>query len=153
MLSNGNSIEIQLIVSTFSSIICRYWYIFVAYLFFNIMDWITGMIKSIKLKELSSSTGLNGILKKFGLWIVIIIAFCISYLFNSIGTEILHIDLSFMYLIGWYTIISLLINELISILENLAQLNVNVPTFLIKSLKVTNKILGTNENKLFKNIR
>lgn len=126
MQSNSNSLEIQLIVNTFSNIICQYWYIFVAYLFFNIIDWITGMLKSIKLKRLSSSIGLNGILKKFGLWIVIIIAFCISYLFNSVSKDILHIDLSIMYLIGWYTILSLLINEVISILENLVELKVNV---------------------------
>lgn len=153
MSSISKSVEVQLIISTFSNIICHYWYIFVAYLFFNIVDWITGMLKSIKLKELSSSIGFNVILKKFGLWLVIIIAFFISYLFIAIGNDILHIDLSVMYLIGWYTIISLLINELISILENLVALKINVPTFLIKSLKATNHILRTNEKNLFKNIR
>ena len=44
-------------------------------------------------------------------------------------------------LLGWFTLASLLVNEIRSILENLVECGYNVPVFLIEGLAVTEKLL------------
>ena len=136
------------IISFFVTIFGKYYFIFISYLIFNILDWITGLTKAIKLKKVSSCKGVNGLLKKVSYWIVIGIAFSFSSMFVIIGNEILNINLSIMYLIGWFTFALLIINEVISILENLIALNVKVPNILIKSLEITQNILDDASKKI-----
>lgn len=132
----------------FTEALGSHWYIFIVFMMFNFLDWITGSLKAIKLKKLSSYVGIKGLLKKLGYWIVIGIAFSFSTLFVIIGKEILGINLSIMHSLGWFTFSILIINEAISILENLVILNIKVPTILIKSLKITEKILDNASEKI-----
>lgn len=125
-----------------------FWYIFILYMIFNILDWITGSLKAIKLKNVSSYLGVKGLIKKLGYWIVIGIAFSISCIFVIIGKKILSVNLSFMYSLGWFTFAILLVNEVISILENLVALKIKVPNILIRSLKVTDNILDNVSDKI-----
>ena len=55
--------------------------------------------------------------------------------------EVIGVDLSFVQFFGWFTLATYLINEIRSILENLVEMNVKVPTFLIVGLSVTQKLL------------
>ena len=48
-----------------------------------------------------------------------------------------------MQLFGWFTLATYLINEIRSILENLVEMEVKVPSFLIKGLDITQKLLDT----------
>jgi toxin secretion/phage lysis holin len=138
------------ILTTLIVLLGGYWYLFIGYLLLNIIDWITGSLKAIKLKELSSYIGIKGLIKKIGYWIIIGISFYLSYSFAKLGNNILGINLSIMYLLGWFTLASLTINEALSILENLSLLNIKIPSFLMKSLKSTKKILD-NAEKPFDN--
>jgi toxin secretion/phage lysis holin len=115
---------------------------------FNILDWITGSLKAIKTKTLSSDLGIKGLIKKLGNWVVIGIAFSFSSMFVIIGDKVLNINLSIMYSLGWFTFVLLIINEILSILENLVALNVKVPNILIKSLKVTDNVLDNVSEKI-----
>ena len=45
-------------------------------------------------------------------------------------------------LFGWFTLASLLVNEIRSVLENLVECGYNVPAFLIKGLAVTEKLIN-----------
>ena len=45
-------------------------------------------------------------------------------------------QLGFMKFVGWFVLANYLVNEIRSILENLVDMNVNVPPFLIKGLKI-----------------
>lgn len=56
--------------------------------------------------------------------------------------NVLHVNLSFLLLIGWFTLAMLLVNEARSILENLVECGYNIPDFLIKGLAVTQKMLN-----------
>lgn len=129
----------------------NYWYIFITYMIFNLLDWITGSLKALKLKKVSSNIGINGLIKKLGYWVVIGIAFSFSVMFVIIGKEILNINLSIMYSLGWFTFAILIINEIISILENLISLGIKVPSVLIKSIKATESILDDTGEKILKN--
>ena len=94
-------------------------YLFGIYLLLNVLDWLTGWYKARVKKEASSKAGLNGIIKKVGYWIILLIAFLIPYMFQRLGKDLLDMDLGYLSALGWFTLANLLINEIRSILENL----------------------------------
>lgn len=121
----------------------KYWLLFFGFLVLNAVDYITGYCKAkFYKKNESSAIGAKGILKKVWYWIVIGMAFFVSMSFVHMG-EIIGINLSFVQLFGWFTLATYLINEVRSILENLVEMNVRVPAFLIAGLDVTQKLLDT----------
>ena len=133
-------------VTVLTAIFGIYWYIFAAFLVFNVLDWLTGWYKSRKLKKESSVVGLWGILKKLGYWAIILVAFIISYVFVHMGQDILNVDLSFLEMVGWFTLACLMVNEVRSILENLVECGYDVPTVLIQGLAVTDKLINNNND-------
>lgn len=84
---------------------------------FMVMDYITGIIKAWYKKELSSDTGLHGLARKGTILIVLIIAVLLDRLLNE-GTWVFRTLVCYFYIA----------NEGISILENIAVLNVPFPT-------------------------
>ena len=62
------------IVTILTVVLGTYWYVFAGYLLCNVLDWLTGWYKSRKLGRESSKAGLMGILKKFGYWVIILVA-------------------------------------------------------------------------------
>lgn len=129
-------------VMLLSSLFGAYWYLFATYFILNVFDWLTGWYKSRKLQKESSKVGLKGIIKKLGYWVIIAVAFLVSGVFVQMGNDLLHIDLSFLGLIGWFTLACLLVNEVRSILENLLECGYNVPAILVRGLAVTEKLLN-----------
>ena len=77
-----------------------------------IIDYITGIIKSIKNKDLNSEKGYFGILKKVLMLLIVVVAQQIDMIFAEQS-----IDLC----VREATIIFYIINEIISILENAGQ--------------------------------
>lgn len=128
-----------------SYILGEHWYLFVAFLVLNVVDYITGIVKARMSHTENSNKGMKGIVKKVGYWVVIGIAFFIAVAFGEMG-EIVGIDLSFTQLFGWFTLATFLINEIRSILENLVLIGVYVPEFLIKGLEVAQKTIEGEEN-------
>lgn len=128
-------------IAVLTAVFGTYWYIFVAFLALNVVDWITGWIKANKKKEESSKIGAIGAVKKLGYWAVIFVAFLIANVFVHFGRDMLHVDLSFLHLLGWWVLAMLIVNEARSILENLVELGNKVPNILIKGLAVTEKLI------------
>lgn len=121
----------------------KYWFLFAGFLILNMIDYATGYCKAkFYEKNESSAIGAKGIVKKVWYWVVIGLAFFISYCFIYMG-ELIGIELSFMQLFGWFTLATYLVNEIRSILENLVQMNVRVPGFLIAGLAVTQKLIDS----------
>lgn len=131
------------VVAVLSAIFGMYWYLFAGYLLLNILDWLTGWYKSRKMRTESSYRGLYGIAKKTGYWVIILVAFLIPELFIRLGNDLLGVDLGFLVLLGWFTLATLLVNEIRSILENLVECGYEVPDFLIRGLAVTEKLIHT----------
>lgn len=138
------------IVAMATAVLGVYWYVFAGYLLCNVLDWGTGWYKARKLGRESSRTGLKGILKKIGYWVIILVAFLLPELFINLGQDLLGINLDFLLLLGWFTLACLLVNEIRSILENLVECGYNVPAFLIKGLAVTEKLLNAKTDELGK---
>lgn len=133
-------------VTLLSAVFGVYWYIFVAYFALNVFDWLTGWYKARKLKKESSAVGLKGIIKKLGYWVIIAVAFMVSGVFVEMGKDLLHVDLGFLTMVGWFTLALLLVNEVRSILENLVECGYNVPNILIKGLAVTEKLINKDSD-------
>lgn len=140
------------IVSVLSGVFGEFWYLFAAFLALNIVDYITGIFKARFTKSENSVKGWQGIVKKLGYWVCIAIAFFMAGSFTEMGT-LINADLTFTYLLGWFTLATFIINEIRSILENLVILGVDVPEFLIKGLSVVGEMLhkesqdGEEENE------
>lgn len=129
------------VVAVLSYILGEHWILFVAFLLFNVADWLTGWMKSRLARRESSTAGWIGILKKLGYWLMIMVAFGASAVFVEIGRTI-GIDLGITTLLGWFVLASLIINEIRSILENLVEAGFNVPVILIKGLEVADKAVN-----------
>lgn len=132
------------IISFLSFIFGEHWILFALFLFFNVVDFITGWMKSRLNKKENSAKGLTGVLKKLGYWIMIMISFSASVLFIEIGNT-LGIDLGITTLLGWFVLASLAINELRSIVENLVEAGYNIPNVLTKGLEVADKMINKEE--------
>lgn len=124
----------------------KYWFLFAGFLVMNVIDYVTGYCKAkFYNKNESSAIGAKGILKKVFYWVVIGLAFFISFCFVGMG-ETIGVNLSFVQLFGWFTLATYLINEIRSILENLVEMNVKVPVFLVTGLAVAEKLLEAKTN-------
>lgn len=135
------------IIAFFSFIFGEHWLLFAVFLLLNVIDWITGWMKSRIAKKENSVKGWQGVLKKIGYWLMIMVSFALSAIFIELG-DTLGIDLGVTTLLGWFVLASLLVNEARSIVENFVEAGFNVPAILINGLEVADKIINKeNENE------
>lgn len=99
-----------------------------------LIDYVTGMAGAAYTKTLSSRTGVLGIVKKAAYLALVAVGMVVDYLITSALVHI-GIHLQINYCFGMIITIWLIINELISILENLGELNIPLPRFLVDVVK------------------
>ena len=112
-----------------------------------IIDYCSGMIKAWATGELSSRVGVLGIVKKVGYLVTVCVAAIVDWLIIS-GLKKVGISFALDYCFGLMVTIWFIVNELISILENLSTIGVPLPGFLvamIKRLKVVVDDKGSEE--------
>lgn len=97
-------------------------------------DYGTGMVKAWNAGTLCSRTGIRGILKKVGYLVIVSVAMGADYLLRY-GLDQVGVHISAEFLISAIVIVWLIINELISILENVAAIGAPVPEFLLKLIR------------------
>lgn len=134
------------IVAVLSFVFGEHWILFAIFLLFNVADWLTGWMKSRMAGKENSVKGWQGVLKKLGYWLMILVAFAASAVFIEIGNT-LGMDLGVTTLLGYFVLASLLVNELRSILENFVEAGYNVPTVLVKGLEVADKVVNHEEQE------
>lgn len=96
-----------------------------------LIDYITGLTSAYRNGELKSKTGLIGILKKVSYLVLVAVGGVVDYLICS-GLATAGFDFDVTYCCGLIVCVWLIINELISILENLSELGTPIPPFLVK---------------------
>ena len=104
-----------------------------------IIDYITGMSAAWYNSELSSKRGVKGIVKKVGYLALVVAAMIIDWLISQ-GLQQINVDLHYSVFFAVLVAVWLIINELISVLENLSRIGVPIPNFmkkLINRLKTT----------------
>lgn len=132
------------IVAVLTAVFGTHWLLFVGFLVLNVIDYITGVRKSRLTGKDNSAKGVKGVWKKLGYWLMVLVAFLASAIFIEIGRT-LGIDLAITAYIGWFTIASLIINELRSILENFVESGDNVPKVLTKGLEVAENAINKED--------
>lgn len=99
-----------------------------------LVDYATGMAKAWTTKTLSSKVGIIGILKKVGYLVIVLVAAVVDWLLLDALVD-LGVTLKLDFLFSLLVTVWLIINELISILENVAAIGAPVPDFIIKLSK------------------
>lgn len=129
------------IVAVLSYVLGEHWMLFAVFLLFNVVDYITGWMKSYLNKKENSQAGFKGIVKKLCYWLIILVGFLTSYWLIKIG-DILGMNFQITQLLGWFVLATLTVNEIRSILENFVEAGFNVPKILINGLEVADKMIN-----------
>ncbi len=108
-----------------------------------LLDYCTGMAKAWVKGELSSRIGVRGIVKKVSYIIIVVVAGVMDWLISD-GLTSIGVDYKLPFLLAAIVTVWLVLNELISILENVAAIGGPVPAWLTKLLS---HIKGTVEAK------
>ena len=96
-----------------------------------VLDYATGLADAWAAGELSSRTGLRGIVKKLGYLVAVGVAVVADWVIGTAaGTA--GAEPGGVYVFGLLVTVWLILNECISILENLSRLGVPLPAFLKK---------------------
>ena len=110
----------------------------------NIIDYVTGILASkFRGQEISSYKGMKGITKKIGMWLLVVVGAIVDELIVYSVAQF-GLVCSFHFMIATVVVIWIICNELISILENLKDMEVPLPDFL---MKVTENIKSQIEVK------
>lgn len=99
-----------------------------------LIDYVTGMEGASYTGKLNSRVGVLGIIKKAGYIALVAVGMVVDYLITSALVSI-GIQLQINYCFGMIITVWLIINELISILENLGEMNIPLPGFLLRTIK------------------
>ena len=134
------------IIAVLAMVLGEHWYIFAAFLLLNIIDWLTGWMKSRINGVENSTAGWKGVLKKIGYWLMIAVAFAIAAALIEVG-EVIGIDLGITTLLGWFVLASLIVNEARSIVENFVEAGYDVPKVLTTGLQVADEKLNGSDEK------
>lgn len=117
--------------------------------FVMIMDYITGMAAAWRDGNLSSKKGAFGIAKKLLYLVAVCVGIVADWVIYS-GLQAVNVSLGVSTFFGLLVTIWLVVNELISILENLKKIGVPLPKFLlsiVKKLKITAENVGKSESE------
>ena len=111
-----------------------------------LVDYATGMVKAYMLAQLSSRTGLKGILKKLCYMAMVAVGAVVDYLLEG-ALVTAGIQMEQHLFCGLLVAVWLIINELISILENLAAVGVPGFPMLGKLLNRLRTVVETRSEK------
>ena len=114
-----------------------------------LVDYISGLARSWIGKTLCSRVGIIGIVKKIAYLLAVSVAVVVDWIIQTAAAKA-GLELGGFYLFGLLVTIWLILNECISILENLAVIGVPLPGFLVKiveKLKQTAEVRGEEAAK------
>lgn len=110
----------------------------------NVVDYVTGILASkFRGQEISSYKGIRGITKKVCMWLLIIVGAILDELIIYAVAQF-GLTISISFIVAAIVAVWLIVNELISILENLKDIGVPMPEFIVK---VTKNLKSQIENK------
>lgn len=113
--------------------------LYTLFAFFIFLDTVTGLIKAFKNRRIKSRTLRNGLFCSVGELVLLAMAITLVYFIPVIRL--------FIFMLIFF----MALKELISILENLVEIGVSLPKWLIKGLKVyTDKIENLGEQEIEK---
>ena len=106
----------------------------------NLIDYVTGLVAAKYRQDggISSYKSIRGIFKKIGMWLLIIVGSFMDILIQY-AVECVELGLTVPFVVATVVAVWLVVNEIISILENLMDIGVNMPPFLMPVVKYIKK--------------
>lgn len=108
-----------------------------------VVDYASGMVRSWAKGELSSRVGVLGIVKKVSYLLAVVVAIVADWVVQTAAGQ-LGVDFGGFFYFGLLVTIWLVLNECISILENISEIGVPLPSFLVTLIQ---KLKKTTESK------
>lgn len=110
----------------------------------NVTDYITGIAASkYREEQVTSYKGIRGICKKIGMWILVFVGWVMDIMISYAG-QYVGLTIKLPFVVATIVAVWLICNEIISILENLLDIGVAMPPFLMPLAKM---IKGQVEDK------
>lgn len=106
------------------------------------IDYLSGIVEAWVKRELSSRVGVLGIVKKVAYMLAVAVAIVADWVVQTAAAEI-GVDFGGFYFFGLIVTIWLVLNECISILENISEIGVPLPGFLLKLIEKLKKTVET----------
>ena len=106
----------------------------------NVIDYITGLMAA-KFRQdgkISSYKSVRGITKKVCMWMLVIVGSFMDILIQY-AVEVAGLGITIPFVVATLVAVWLVVNEIISILENLADIGVDLPPFLMPVMKYIKK--------------
>lgn len=101
----------------------------------NVIDYITGILSAkARGEKVTSYQGVIGIAKKICMWLLVVVGWIVD-LTIAYAAEPFGLEIELKCTVAFIVCLWLTFNELISILENISQIGVPIPSFLIKVVK------------------
>ena len=101
----------------------------------NVIDYGTGLCAAkYRAERIDSYKGLRGIIKKVCMWLLIVVGAFIDILLNY-AVEYMGFAFSLPFIVATVVAVWLIVNEIISILENMTDIGVDMPPFLLPLVK------------------
>ncbi len=101
----------------------------------NVADYITGLLAApYRTEAVSSYKGIRGIIKKVCMWLLVLVGAWMDILINY-AVECAGIQVTLPFIVAVIVAVWLTLNEVISILENIIDIGVPLPPFLLPIVK------------------
>ena len=101
----------------------------------NVIDYITGLMAAkYRDQDIKSDIGLRGIVKKVCMWLLVVVGAFVDVLIQyAVSCTTIAVDIPFI--VATTVAVWLVVNEIISILENMVDIGVSMPPFLLPVVK------------------
>ena len=105
----------------------------------NVIDYVTGLVAAKYRQDgISSYKSIRGIFKKVGMWLLIVVGSFMDILIQY-AVECMGLEITIPFVVSTIVAVWLVVNEIISILENLIDIGVKMPPFLMPIVKYIKK--------------
>lgn len=116
----------------------------------NLIDYATGLMAApYRTESVNSYKGIRGIVKKVCMWLLIVVGAIVDTMLNY-AVEYIGWGIALPFIVATVVAVWLLVNEIISILENILDIGVNIPPFLLPLVRNIKKTVEEKTDVLAK---
>jgi len=102
-------------------------------------DYVTGLLAApYRKEEVKSYKSIRGITKKVCMWLLVVVGSAVDWLIRY-AMQFTTFDIKVPFIVATAVAIWLVVNEIISILENMIDIGVKIPPFLLPIVKYIKK--------------
>lgn len=114
----------------------------------NIIDYITGLIASkYRDEQINSYKGIRGIIKKVCMWLLVVVGAIVDALIKYAAQE-MGLSFQIPFIVATLVAVWIVVNEIISILENFVDIGISLPPFLIPLVeRIKKKVEEVGDSK------